>query len=136
MDILVIEDSDSIARMIEALVAGRGHAVRTAVSGAVGVDLARERTPDVVLLDWSLAGSLSGAEICERLRRDDTTCDTSILVFGEADDEAKSRALDAGAIAYYTKPYSPLAVLKEIEGLRARSSGRMRARKSGRPLPK
>ena len=99
MDILVIEDSDSIARMVEALVAGRGHAVRTAVSGAVGVDLALDRTPDVVLLDWSLAGSLSGAEICERLRRDDATCETAILVFGDADDEAKSRALDAGAIA-------------------------------------
>jgi DNA-binding response OmpR family regulator len=135
VDILVIEDSDSIARMIEALVVGRGHAVRTAVSGAVGVDLALERPPDVVLLDWSLAGSLSSAEICARLQRDDATRDAAILVLGDADDEAKSRALDAGAMAYYTKPFSPLALLKEIEGLRARSSGRMRARRSGRPMP-
>ena len=122
--------------MIEALVIGRGHVVRMAVSGAVGVDLALERAPDVVLLDWALAGSLSGAEICARLRRDDATCETAILVLGDADEEAKSRALDAGAMAYYTKPFSPLALLKEIEGLRGRSSGRMRARKSGRPVPK
>lgn len=126
MQILVIEDSDSIARMIEALVAGRGHSVRTVASGVQGVDSALEQTPDVVLLDWSLSGTVSSSEICARLRKSDTTRDTPILVLGEADEDAKGRALDAGVHAYYTKPFSPLALLKEIEALPTRSSGRIK----------
>jgi DNA-binding response OmpR family regulator len=128
MQILVIEDTASVASMIEALVEGRGHAVRTAASGTQGVDFALERAPDVVLLDWSLKGTVTGADICKRLRAVESTRDTPIVVFGEADEEAKSKALDAGAIAYYTKPFSPLALLKEIEGLQSRSSGRIRVR--------
>jgi DNA-binding response OmpR family regulator len=37
------------------------------------------------------------------------------------DDDSKQRALDAGANAYYTKPFSPTALLKEIEGLGMRT---------------
>lgn len=126
MQILVIEDSDSIARMIEALVQGRGHSVRTIASGAQGVDSALEQTPDVVLLDWTLAGTVSGSEICARLRKAAATRDTPILVLGDADEDARGRAMDAGVHAYYTKPFSPLALLKEIEALPTRSSGRIK----------
>lgn len=128
MFILVIEDTDAIAGMVQALVEGRGHAVRTERSGAQGVDVALESPPDVVLLDWAIGGSLSSTDICGRLRASEATRGTPILVFGEADEDAKSRALDAGAVAYYTKPFSAVALLKEIEGLRTRSSGRIRIR--------
>lgn len=126
MQILVVEDSDSIARMIEALVQGRGHSVRTVASGAQALDLALEHQADVVLLDWSLDGNVSAADFCARLRAEPATCEIPIVVLGEADEDAKSRALDAGVHAYYTKPFSPLALLKELEGLRARSSPRIK----------
>jgi DNA-binding response OmpR family regulator len=128
MQILVIEDSDSIARMTEALVEGRGHSVRTVTSGAEGVDAAVEQVPDVVLLDWSLKGALSSTDVCARLRGQAATRETPIVVFGDADEDAKSRALDAGVHAYYTKPFSPLALLKELEALQSRSSGRIKVR--------
>ncbi|MBK6696206.1 MAG: response regulator [Myxococcales bacterium] len=128
MQILVIEDSDSIAAMITALVSGRGHEVRGAASGAQGLEAAASFAPDIILIDWALGGAISGPETCARLRREASTRETPFLVFGDTDEEAKRQAIDAGALAYYTKPWSALALLKEIESVRRRSSGRIRLR--------
>ena len=45
-----------------------------------------------------------------------------IIISALGDDDSKRRAHDAGATAYYTKPFSPIALLKELEALRVRSS--------------
>lgn len=121
MRILIVEDSDSISKMIEALVAGRGHEVETAVSGARALELAFTTTPDVILLDLNLPGSYDGFEVCRRLRADDRTRVVPVVIISALDDsESKQRAIEAGANAYYTKPFSPIALLKEVEGIRSR----------------
>lgn len=124
MRILIVEDADSIRRMIEALVAGRGHEVAAVPNGARALEAARAKTPDLILLDLNLPGSLDGFEVCERLRADETTKTVPILIISAMDDaRSKERALGAGATAYYTKPFSPTALLKEIESLRKNQSG-------------
>ena len=78
-----------------------------------------------MLLDLNLPGSYDGFQVCERLRQNPSTRQVPIIIISAtADDDAKRRALDAGATAYYTKPFSPMALLKEIEGLKARSPSR------------
>ncbi len=124
MRILIVEDADSIRRMIEALVAGRGHEVMAVPNGARGLEAAHAQTPDLILLDLNLPGSLDGFEVCERLRADEKTKAVPILIISAMDDaRSKERALAAGATAYYTKPFSPTALLKEIEALRKSQSG-------------
>jgi len=124
MRILIVEDADSIRRMIEALVSGRGHEVVAVPNGARGLEAARASTPDVILLDLNLPGSFDGFEVCERLRADEATKVVPILIISAMDDaRSKERALAAGATAYYTKPFSPTALLKEIESLRKNQSG-------------
>jgi DNA-binding response OmpR family regulator len=121
MRILIVEDSDSISRMIEALVSARGHTVTTAASGNRALELVATTSPEVVLLDLNLPGSLDGFEVCRRLRADEPTKAIPIVIITALDDEeSKHRALEAGASAYYTKPFSPMALLKEIEGVKAR----------------
>jgi DNA-binding response OmpR family regulator len=121
MRILVIEDSDSIRRMIEALVSTRGHEVVAVSSGAKGIDAAVAQVPDAVLLDLSMPGAYDGFAVCERLRATEATKNVPIIVISAlTDDEAKHKALEKGATAYYTKPFSPTALLKELENLRAR----------------
>ena len=121
MRILIVEDSDSIRRMIEALVKGRGYDVSAVPTGAKGLDLAFETPPDVVLLDLNLPGSYDGFEVCARLRATPLTRGTPVIVISAlADEESKKRATEAGCTAYYTKPFSPIALLKEIESLRVR----------------
>ena len=121
MRILVIEDSDSIRRMIETLVSARGHEVEGVSTGAKGIQAAVTRTPDAILLDLHMAGSFDGFDVCRRLRETEATRAVPIIVITALTDEAsKQRAAEAGATAYYTKPFSPIALLKEIESLRVR----------------
>jgi len=121
MRILIIEDSDSIRRMIEALVSARGYEVDGTPNGAKGLELAFEKVPDVILLDLNLSGSYDGFEVCTRLRANPLTRATPVIVISAlTDEESKKRATDAGCTAYYTKPFSPIALLKEIESLRVR----------------
>jgi CheY-like chemotaxis protein len=119
MRILIIEDSDSIRRMIEALVSARGYQVDAVSSGAKGIEVAFEKLPDVILLDLNLGGSYDGFEVCTRLRAEPLTKATPVIVISAlADEESKKKAHAAGCTAYYTKPFSPIALLKEIERLK------------------
>ena len=126
MRILIIEDSDTIRHMLETLLTAGGHAVEAVSSGPRGVEVASDRPPDVVLLDLHLQGAFDGFEACARLKAAPTTQEIPIIVISALADEAsKERALGAGASAYYTKPFSPFALLKEIESIAARSSTRL-----------
>ena len=120
MRILVVEDQDSIRRMIEALVQARGYQVTAVSSGAKAIDLALTDAPDMVLLDLNLPGQYDGFDVCQRLRAEPTTRTVPVVIISAMDDdESRSRATAAGATAYYTKPFSPIALLKEIDRLKS-----------------
>ena len=117
MRILVVEDQDSIRHMIEALVSARGHQVTAVDSGTKAIDIAITDPPDIVLLDMMIPGH-DGVEVCQRLRADERTKDTPVVIISAlTDEDSRTKAADAGATAYYTKPFSPIALLKEIEHL-------------------
>lgn len=116
MRILVVEDADSIRRMIEALVQARGYEVLAVPNGTKAIDAAMTQKFDMVLLDLMLPGQYDGFEVCERLKSDPTTRHMPVVIISALDDpESRDRAAKAGATAYYTKPFSPIALLKEIE---------------------
>lgn len=116
MRILVCEDQDSIRRMIEALVQARGYQVTAVASGAKALDVALTTPPDVVLLDLMLPGQYDGFEVCRRLRADPSTRAIPVVIISALDDDdSRARAQQAGATAYFTKPFSPIALLKEID---------------------
>ncbi len=116
MRILVVEDQDSIRRMIEALVKARGYEVEPVASGAKAIDVALTNPPDVVLLDLMMPGQYDGFAVCQRLRAEPLTRKVPIVIISALDDEqSRQRATEAGATAFFTKPFSPIALLKELE---------------------
>jgi DNA-binding response OmpR family regulator len=118
MNVLVVEDQDAIRRMIEALMTARGHSVASASTGPKALEMALVSRPDIVLLDINLPGGLDGIEVCQRLRSAPETSAALVVMISAMDDpEIKQRAFDAGAVAYYTKPFSPTGLLKEIDAL-------------------
>jgi CheY-like chemotaxis protein len=116
MRILVVEDQDSIRKMIEALVQARGHQVIAVNSGVRALDAAATQVPDLVLLDVTMPGEFDGIQVCQRLRLDPATQKVPVvMVSAVTDEDTKARAFAAGAQGYYTKPFSPMALLREIE---------------------
>lgn len=127
MRVLIVEDSDSICRMIEALVAARGFQVKSAGTGARGLEDAFSWKPHVILLDINLPGSYDGLQVCTKLRSEPATKDTPVIVISAInDDEVKRQAIACGANAFYEKPFSPLALLKEIEALARKSEAALK----------
>jgi DNA-binding response OmpR family regulator len=118
MRILVVEDSDTIRGMIRTFIEARGHEVEAVSTGTKGIDAALTRRPDAILLDIHLPGSFDGLDVCRQLRAAEATRSVPIIAIGAtADEGVKDRALEAGATAYYTKPFSPTALLKELESI-------------------
>jgi DNA-binding response OmpR family regulator len=105
--------------MIEALVQARGYSVTAVGTGSKALDIALTDPPDLILLDLMLPGRFDGFEVCRCIRSEAATSSIPVVIISALDDEeSKNRATQAGATAYYTKPFSPLALLKEIERLR------------------
>src|SRR5438552_3057158 len=118
MRILVVEDQDSIRRLIEALVAARGHEVVAVGNGAKAIENSILSPPDLVLLDLNLPGHYDGFEVCRRLRAAEATRRIPVVIISARDDAAsRAEATAAGATAYFGKPFSPTALLKDIEKL-------------------
>jgi DNA-binding response OmpR family regulator len=125
MRILVLEDEDSIRRMISALVQARGFEVTGAATGVKAVDEAMQHAPDVAILDLMVPGAFDGFEVCRRLRAHGPTSKIPIIIISALDDEgSRQKAMDAGASTYFVKPFSAIALLKELEAVKA-----------GKPLP-
>ncbi len=120
MRILVCEDQDAIRHMIGTLVTAAGHHVVGARTGAEAVELVHKEQFDILLLDLMLPGALDGFDVLARLRTDETVKNMPIFVISAMDEEsARPRAAEAGATAYYTKPFRPLELLQDIEKLAA-----------------
>jgi DNA-binding response OmpR family regulator len=122
MRILVCEDQDAIRHMIQTLVQASGHTVVGVATGAQAVEMALSERFDILLLDLMLPGALDGIAVCLRLRQHELTRDLPIYIISALDDQAsRARAKNAGATAFYSKPFRPLELLDEINRV-ARSS--------------
>jgi DNA-binding response OmpR family regulator len=111
-NILLVEDEVKLAKFIELELSSEGYQVSVAHDGMTGLTLARESSPELVVLDWMLPG-LSGLEICRRLR---STGNKVPVILLTARDEVSDRVagLDAGADDYVVKPFSIEELLARI----------------------
>lgn len=110
--ILLVEDEVKLARFIELELSSEGYRVSVAHDGMAGLTLARESSPELMLLDWMLPG-LSGVEVCRRLRATGNKVPVILLT---AKDEVSDRVagLDAGADDYLVKPFSIEELLARV----------------------
>lgn len=113
--VLVIEDSEDIRYLLEALLRER-YEVMLAASGVVGLALAlSEPRPDIILLDVMMP-DMDGYEVLKRLGDDTRTADIPVIfltALGSVEEE--HRGLDLGATDYVTKPISPPVLLARLK---------------------
>ena len=104
--VLVVEDEDALATLLEYNFEKEGYEVGLAMDGEEALIMAAERTPDLILMDWMLP-KLSGVEACRRLRRREETRHTPIIMLTARGDETdRITGLDYGADDYMVKPFS------------------------------
>jgi len=112
--IAVIEDEVDILEVIEYNLAREGYRILTSRDGEVGLDLVRQKAPDLVLLDLMLPG-LDGIEVCRKLKGDPLTRSIPIIMVTAKDEESDIvLGLGVGADDYVTKPFSPKELLARV----------------------
>jgi PAS domain S-box-containing protein len=113
--ILQIEDNPANLKLVERVLGGfPGVNLISAPQGRLGLELARQHNPDVILLDLNLP-DLSGFEVLRILRADPAMLDIPVIVISaDATKEQVRRLLDAGARAYVTKPLGVAEFVKVV----------------------
>lgn len=118
-DILLIEDDTHIGDFIETELKFEGYLVRVAKDGYKGLQFAREKEPDLIILDRMLPG-MDGVSLCRRLRQSSDVPILMLTAMGQVADRVEG--LDSGANDYLAKPF-------ELDEFLARVRTQLRPRK-------
>lgn len=113
-DILIVDDHEQVRAVLREILQDEAHTVREASDGAAALKLARDRSPDIVFLDLRMP-DMDGLEVLRALRENPTTADVRVVILTAHGEREAETELDVEA--YFTKPFSPLAVLELVERL-------------------
>jgi DNA-binding response OmpR family regulator len=119
--ILVIDDDPAVTSVLKRGLAYEGFAVVVASSGMEGLSIARDRPPDLVILDVMMPG-LDGIEVLRRLRAVDTALPVLLLTAKDAPAD-QVHGLESGADDYVTKPFTFDVLLARVHALLRRHHG-------------
>lgn len=112
--VLIIEDDADAAGVLEAYLKRDNYDVAISGDGRLGLEIARQWKPDIILLDIMLP-SINGSEVLAAVRRDGLTPVIMISAMGDLPD--KIGALRYGADDYIVKPYDPREVVVRVQAV-------------------
>jgi two-component system chemotaxis response regulator CheY len=120
--VLVVDDDPFVRKLIATTLEDVAEfELHEAADGVEALDVALRERPSLVFLDVDMP-RLDGIEACRRMRAEDTSAGATIVMLTAAHgDSVERRAEDAGADLFLTKPFSPLELLRLVDGLGERS---------------
>ena len=117
--VLLVDDHADIRRLMR-ISLGKDFEVLEAENGDRAYDLIKSEKPDLVMLDIMMPGRMDGLEVLNTVKRDPVLSKVRIIIVSARGRERdKQIAMQYGADAYFTKPFSPLqlvATIREILG--------------------
>lgn len=115
--ILLIDDHQTVFRLLEAIVRIKGYTLLYAESGQQGIVMARQEQPDLILLDVMMP-DIDGFKVCQYLKENADTRDIPVMFLtARGADGDLETGRKAGADGFMTKPFQTIEVLKQIERL-------------------
>ena len=113
--LLIADDEPSVRLLVAATLSSEEYEIIEATNGADALALARAERPRAMLLDVNMPG-MTGIEVCREVKADAQLASVAVVMLTSADEpEDREAGLAAGAIAYLTKPFRPLELLRIIE---------------------
>jgi CheY-like chemotaxis protein len=115
--LLIADDEAGIRSLVRMTLESDAYEIVEAANGEEAVALARELHPELLLLDVMMP-KLDGFETCRTLKEDPATADIVIVMLtARAQQSDLDRGAAAGADQYFTKPFSPVALIKLVEDI-------------------
>ena len=119
--ILIIEDEPDINEILSISLIENDYAVSKVFDGEKGLKIARELTPDLILLDLMLPG-ISGLDVCKLLKSEQETSHIKIIILTALSQEHDIvKGLELGADDYITKPFSMMVLNARIKSVLRRN---------------
>lgn len=113
--ILVVDDEPGIVDIARANLEGLGYRVISAGNGLEALELIRQESPDLVILDI-LMPEVDGWDVLERVEADPEMAGIPIIMLtARASDEDVLRGLESGAVEYMTKPFYPQELVAAVK---------------------
>ena len=109
---LLIDDDEMLLTLLDDLLHKEGYEVLSTADGPQGVEIFKERRPDVVVLDLGLP-TMNGLQVLRKIRALDPQARV-VVVTGHATEESAEVALSLGAVKYLRKPIDIASFLKEL----------------------
>ncbi|MDX9738210.1 MAG: response regulator [Azonexus sp.] len=113
--ILLVDDHADIRRLIR-ITLGKNYEVFEAEEGSSALEMARQKKPDLVVLDVMMPGELNGFQVLDALKSDPQLINTRVIMVtarGQAQDY--DDGIRRGADAYFIKPFGPLQLVACIK---------------------
>jgi len=122
--VLVIDDSPTILKVVQLVLAKAGFQVETASDGESGLEAAKRLKPDLILLDFVMP-KMNGYQVCRELSQDDSLRDIAVILMSAKGDQVGERFVKVmGIVDYITKPFSPEAITAVVQHSIAKYSKR------------
>lgn len=121
--IMIVDDQPEVRELVELTLRSQQFNIIQASSGSTAIEEARAELPDLILMDVMMPGDIDGYEAVRTLKNDPATKDIVIFMLtakGQKSDYEQGMVV--GADGYFTKPFSPLELIKKVEEIIAFSN--------------
>lgn len=115
---MIVDDQPDVRELVELTLRGDNVEILQARSGSEAIALAKAERPRVVIMDVVMPGEIDGLEATRIIKSTPETAHCRVIMLtARRDPLDRQRGLAAGASAYFTKPFSPLALLEQVEAV-------------------
>ncbi len=113
--VLVIDDSPTILKVVQLVLSKAGFEVEVAESGEDGLQRARDKPPQLILLDFVMP-KMNGYQVCRALAAEPELCGIPVVLMSAKGDQVGERFVKVmGIVDYITKPFSPEAITAVVQ---------------------